>query len=361
MRLVVLSGGLGAGKTTLLSELGSRGFATVSDSAREVIAERRSRGESPRPDPESFAREILRRDARKYAAQSGGDVAFYDRSAIEALGMLKEIGQLENKELSACLASFAYYKTVFVLPPWREIYRTDSERDHSFEHAVRVHQEVIRWYRRCGYEVNEVPRLPVTLRADHVLACLHASGGAYPLAQAGRQRQDARLARSSGGAGERHWLFLGGHEMEAVDSRSDSRRYTVNASPSEVFAAMSQPERIARWWGPTGFSNTIHEFEFKPNGRWLLTMHGPDGKDYPNESRFTRIIPGKLFEIEHFGGHHFILTVELEGSGDATEVRWRQTFDTAEHYKQIAEFVAAANQQNLERLAAEVQRGQGAA
>jgi uncharacterized protein YndB with AHSA1/START domain len=149
--------------------------------------------------------------------------------------------------------------------------------------------------------------------------------------------------------------------MEAVESRSDSRRCRIKASPSEVFAAMSQPERIARWWGPSGFSSTIHEFEFKPNGRWLLTMHGPDGKDYPNESRFTRVVPGKIFEIEHLAGHHFILTIELEGKGEETEVRWRQTFDSAEHYQRIAEFVAGANQQNLERLVAEVHRGRGVA
>jgi hypothetical protein len=32
-------------------------------------------------------------------------------------------------------------------------------------------------------------------------------------------------------------------------------------------------------------------------------MHRPDGKDYPNESRFTRIVPGQLVEIEHLNGH----------------------------------------------------------
>ena len=129
------------------------------------------------------------------------------------------------------------------------------------------------------------------------------------------------------------------------------------ASPAEVFAAISDPERIARWWGPAGFSNTIHEFEFRPGGKWQLTMHGPDGKDYPNESRFTRLETDRLFEIEHFSGHHFLLTLELLAQGDGTEVSWRQTFDSAEHYRHLAQFVASANQQNLERLAAEVQRG----
>jgi len=120
---------------------------------------------------------------------------------------------------------------------------------------------------------------------------------------------------------------------------------------------MSDPARVARWWGPDGFSNTIHRFEFRPGGSWLLTMHGPDGTDYPNESRFTRIVADRLFEIEHLNGHHFLLTLELKPVAGGTELSWCQTFDTAEHYARLASFVAAANEQNLERLAAEVRRG----
>lgn len=145
--------------------------------------------------------------------------------------------------------------------------------------------------------------------------------------------------------------------MEPIESRSDIRSKVIPASPSAVFAAIQDPARIARWWGPDGFTSTIHSFEFTPGGRWLLTMHGPDGKDYPNESRFTRIVPDRLFEIEHLNGHHFILTLELEPTAQGTTVRWRQTFDTAEYYRKLADFVAGANEQNLNRLAAEVIRG----
>lgn len=133
------------------------------------------------------------------------------------------------------------------------------------------------------------------------------------------------------------------------------------ASPSEVFAAMSDPVRVGRWWGPAGFTSTIHLFEFKPEGRWRLTMHGPDGKDYPNESRFTRVVADRVFEIEHLNGHHFLLTIELAPVQGGTEVRWRQSFDSAEHYRRIAQFVASANEQNLERLESEVHRGKSAA
>ena len=148
--------------------------------------------------------------------------------------------------------------------------------------------------------------------------------------------------------------------MEPSENRSDFRSKLLLATPAEVFAALSDPARIARWWGPAGFTNTIHEFEFHAGGKWLLTMHGPDGKDYPNESRFTRIEIDRVFEIEHFSGHHFVLAIELQPTPGGTEVNWVQTFDTVEHYQRLAEFVASANEQNLERLAAEVERGKNA-
>jgi uncharacterized protein YndB with AHSA1/START domain len=149
--------------------------------------------------------------------------------------------------------------------------------------------------------------------------------------------------------------------MEPIDKRSDSRSIFIAATPAQVFAAMNDPARVARWWGPDGFKNTIHQFDFQSGGTWLLTMHGPDGKDYPNESRFTRIVSAELFEIEHLSGHHFILSIELRPFEQGTKVHWRQTFDTVEHYDEISQFVAGANAQNLQRLAAEVLRSGNAA
>ena len=148
--------------------------------------------------------------------------------------------------------------------------------------------------------------------------------------------------------------------MESIASRSDTRSLLLDAGPHQVFAAISDPARIARWWGPDGFTNTIHAFEFVEGGKWVLTMHGPDGKDYPNESRFARITPDQCVVIEHFSGHHFFLTLALEARGQGTLVKWQQTFDTREHYERIASFVATANQQNLARLTVEVRRGEDA-
>lgn len=142
--------------------------------------------------------------------------------------------------------------------------------------------------------------------------------------------------------------------VQTIDNRTDSRTIFIDATPAQVFAAISDPARVTRWWGPDGFKSTIHQFDFRPGGVWLLTMHGPDGKDYANESRFTHIVSSKLVEIEHLSGHHFILSIEMKPVALGTQVHWRQTFDTVEHYKPIAHFIAIANEQNLQRLAAEV-------
>ncbi|MBL8481011.1 MAG: SRPBCC domain-containing protein, partial [Rhodocyclaceae bacterium] len=106
--------------------------------------------------------------------------------------------------------------------------------------------------------------------------------------------------------------------MEAIDKRSDSRSHVIAAPPEEVYAAICDPARIVRWWGPEGFTNTLHEFDLRPGGTWRLTMHGPDGKDYANESRFTRLVPDRLFEIEHLSGHHFFLTLSLHAVDQGT-------------------------------------------
>ncbi len=73
----------------------------------------------------------------------------------------------------------------------------------------------------------------------------------------------------------------------------------IPATPKTVFAALSDPVRLARWWGPDGFSNSFQTFEFHHGGRWLFTMHGPDGADYANESEFLEIVPDALVRIRH--------------------------------------------------------------
>ena len=133
----------------------------------------------------------------------------------------------------------------------------------------------------------------------------------------------------------------------------------IHAPCRQVFNAFVDPELLAQWWGPAGFSNSFKQFEFFPAGSWIFTMHGPDGQDYHNECRFVEITENRKIVIKHFSGHHFVLTLDYTPlTNDATRVGWCQLFDTVEHYQQIAEFVSVANEQNLDRLEAIVKQQQ---
>ncbi len=90
--------------------------------------------------------------------------------------MVQEVAPRSAAEVEAVIAGFRFHRTVFVLPPWPEIYIQDNERDHSLEHCFAVHETLVSWYSRCGYHLHEVPRLHAAERAAYVLQFLAASG-----------------------------------------------------------------------------------------------------------------------------------------------------------------------------------------
>jgi uncharacterized protein YndB with AHSA1/START domain len=128
----------------------------------------------------------------------------------------------------------------------------------------------------------------------------------------------------------------------------------IHASVEAVFQAISDPVRLARWWGPDGFTNTIHKFEFTPGGHWDFTMHGPDGANYPNQAMFTEIIPNSSVVIKHLSQPNFLLSISLKASANGTLVSWVQEFDDPTIASNIRQIVEPANEQNLTRWEHEV-------
>jgi uncharacterized protein YndB with AHSA1/START domain len=131
----------------------------------------------------------------------------------------------------------------------------------------------------------------------------------------------------------------------------------IPSSPEAVFEVFRDPVRLARWWGPDGFSNSFDTFEFQPGGKWLFTMHGPDGTDYPNQSEFLEIVPASLIRIRHVNAPHFELSISLEGSAVGTRVSWFGVFEDRAFAEGKRQFLEKANEQNLDRLALEVGKG----
>jgi uncharacterized protein YndB with AHSA1/START domain len=120
-------------------------------------------------------------------------------------------------------------------------------------------------------------------------------------------------------------------------------------SVADVFKAFAQPGQLARWWGPQGFTNTFEQFEFRPQGRWIFVMHGPDGTHYPNQSVFLETSPNQVV-IQHTCAPWFTLTVGLGDVAGQTRVSWRQVFDDPQFVVNLWHVLGPANEQNLDRL-----------
>ncbi len=131
----------------------------------------------------------------------------------------------------------------------------------------------------------------------------------------------------------------------------------IAAPPSSVFAAFADRDRLAVWWGPAGFTNTFTTFEFRPGGHWSFVMHGPDGKNYPNEIVMTELEPPNRIVLKHVSQPRYLLTVSLEPTADGgTLVGWNQEFENPDVGRSMERIVGPANEQVLERLSAEVLR-----
>lgn len=129
-----------------------------------------------------------------------------------------------------------------------------------------------------------------------------------------------------------------------------------NASPAAIFAAIRDPARLARWWGPAGFSNHFSIFEFRADGRWVFDMVAPDGTVYANESVFTRIVDDQELVLHHVCQPLFTLSIRLEATATGTRLHWTQMLDDITQAEALRHIIEPANEQNLDRLAAELER-----
>lgn len=130
----------------------------------------------------------------------------------------------------------------------------------------------------------------------------------------------------------------------------------IAAAPSLVFKAYHDASHLAHWWGPQGFTNTIHEFRFHPGGAWRLDMRGPDGSVYPNEWVFEETTPERI-AIRHLEpGHGFLLTMSLDAEDGLTRLTWRVSFETAAQREAVELHMTGCNEENFDRLEAELAR-----
>ncbi len=149
----------------------------------------------------------------------------------------------------------------------------------------------------------------------------------------------------------------------AGNSQVSDREFVITRlldAPRElVFEVWTDPEHVAHWWGPNGFTTTTDEMNVKPGGFWRFAMHAPDGMEYPNRIEFLEVVENERLVYTHDSGvandpGRFHVTVTFEEEDKKTRLTMRALFESAEIFdKLVKEFgIIEGGQQTVDRLEA---------
>jgi len=169
----VLTGGPSVGKTSLLEALHHYGFKTIPEDARRIIKEQMQIGGDALPwhNKQKYADLMLEAALKSYSEQQKcveKSPVFFDRGHLDSICYMK-MEQLKIDEEHLKIVRECPYQNVFILPPWEEIYTTDSERKQSWEEVLYTHEMMKQTYIEFGYFPIEVPKVSVNDRVDFIL------------------------------------------------------------------------------------------------------------------------------------------------------------------------------------------------
>lgn len=119
-----------------------------------------------------------------------------------------------------------------------------------------------------------------------------------------------------------------------------------DAPVKTVWDVWNDPHQATHWLGPRGFTITSHSKELKPGGLWHYTMHGPDGAQYINKTRYHEVEPYAKLVYDHGGNDErkplFRVTVLFSESQGKTTADMTMAFPTPEDAVQTRGFIKKA-------------------
>ena len=129
----------------------------------------------------------------------------------------------------------------------------------------------------------------------------------------------------------------------------------LNASLEISYQAFANPTILQKWWGPEGFTNTFQVFELKPEGKWILTMHGPEKGNYENSCIFKIVEPYKKINWTRISQPLCDMEVLFENITETkTRISFIMIFNTVEECEKIKNYVIPNNEENFDRLEREL-------
>ena len=124
--------------------------------------------------------------------------------------------------------------------------------------------------------------------------------------------------------------------MEADGLTLECKR-VLPAAPPEVFRLFADPDELARWWGPAGFSVPSLDFNPAVGSSYRIEMQPPEGDAFYLTGEFREVDPPTrlsftfVWEPPDPDDVETLVELSFREADDATEVDFRQgTFKTEE-------------------------------
>ena len=169
---IVITGGPGSGKTALINFLEKEGYSVMHEISRDVILQAQKEGVEQLflEDSMLFSQKLMegRLEQFKEGEKCEAPILFYDRGMPDVTAYLDFVGDKSPLNfIENCRQN--RYDSVFVLPPWEDIYEKDNERYESYEQAEEIFHFLKSGYENYGYLIHEVPVGAVKQRVEHIL------------------------------------------------------------------------------------------------------------------------------------------------------------------------------------------------
>lgn len=165
----IITGAPGTGKTTLIDSLRTDGFNCFEEVSRKLITSQQEQkgNKTPWQDVVGFTNLVYQKITAELNLKSN-KITFVDRGLADNIAYLK----LKEHPICSKFLNFNYKKhyhvTVFMLPPWQEIYTEDPQRLQSFEDAKKLHNLLVETYTNLGFLVKNLPKTTISKRLNFI-------------------------------------------------------------------------------------------------------------------------------------------------------------------------------------------------